>query len=153
MLVPITDRRRQIKDLHDNDDLEGLAKLGIVLKEGASSIDCGAYVLKKLGGYSSTQEAHSILWSEPRTPAPPHSGRCIVVYRFENTSQVLQHGLYQANGKILSKWGANEPVFLHEIQDVPADFGDLAEFIEITDDLRYKLQQTMENRQRGPDYY
>jgi len=152
MLVPITERRRQITDLFNSNDLEGLAKLGIVLKEGASSIDCGAYVLKKLG-YVSTRETHSVLWSEPRSPAPAHSARCIVVYRFETKPQILQHGLYQADGKVLSKWGAGEPVFLHEIQDVPVDFGDLAEFIEITDDLRYKLQQTMENRHRGPDYY
>jgi hypothetical protein len=123
------------------------------MKEGAGPIDCGAYVLKRLGGYSSTQETHSVLWAAPRSPAPPHSGKCIVLYRFESKPQIMQHGLYQDDGKVLSKWGSNKPVFLHEIQDVPIDFGDLVEFIEITDDLRFRLQETMRGRHAGPDYY
>lgn len=122
------------------------------MTEGPSAIDCGAYVLKKLG-YTSSQETISVLWAQPRSPAPSHSGRCVIVYRFEHKPQIQQHGIYQADGKVLSKWGPNNPVFLHEIQDVPTEYGDLAEFIEISEELHYKLQQSMQERRMGPDYY
>lgn len=152
MLIPFTDRRRQITDLFNNESWEDLTKLGIVMREGPSAIDCGAYVLKRLG-YLASNETYSILWAQPRSPAPPRSGRCVVVYRFDHKPLIQQHGIYQTDGKVLSKWGANNPVFLHELQDVPTGYGDLAEFIEITDDLQFLLQQAMFGKQAGPENY
>ncbi len=152
MLIPFTDRRRQITDLFYNESWEDLSKFDIVMKEGPSVIDCGAYVLKQLG-YTSSQETISVLWAQLRSPAPPHSGKCIIVYRFEHKPQIQQHGIYQSDGKVLSKWGANNPVFLHEIQDIPTGYGDLAEFIEITPELNYKLQQAMFGKQAGLEDY
>jgi hypothetical protein len=152
MLIPFTDRRRQITDLFNNESWEDLSKLDIVMKEGPSVIDCGAYVLKQLG-YTSSQETISVLWAQPRSPAPPRSGKCVVVYRFEHKPQIQQHGIYQTDGKVLSKWGANNPVFLHEIQDIPTTYGDLAEFIEISSELHYKLQQAMVAKRTSSDDY
>lgn len=152
MLVPITPRRKQLTDLFNNKDWESLAKFGVEMKEGPSRIDCGAYVLKTLG-YMTTKNTVAVLWSAPRSPAPPRSGRCVVIYRFENNPTVQQHGIYQSDGKVLSKWGANEPVFLHNIEDVPVDYGDLAEFVEITNELHFRLQQALSGQQFEEDYY
>ncbi len=151
MLVPITERRRQIQDLYDNKAWDDLSKLGIMMKEGPSSIDCGGYVLKQLG-YTSSRETLSILWSEPRSPAPLRT-KCIIVYRFESKPVIQQHGIYQSDGKVLSKWGQNEPVFLHEIQDVPTKYGDLAEFIEISEGLLLKLHHSIQEHRMGPEDY
>lgn len=150
MEIALTDRRKQIDELFSNEDWEGVGRMGIVMKEGPAPADCGAYVLTRLG-FTSTQETISVMWAAPRSSVPLRE-KCIIVYRFHDKPVILQHGIYQ-DGKVLSRWGSNKPVFLHDIADVPTEFGNLVEFIKITGDLQYKLQQAMYGRIAGPDYY
>ena len=149
MDIPFTERRSQIGALFTISDWEGLQKLGIAMVEGAGPFDCASYVVGKLG-YVSTSETLSVVHNAVRVPNPP-SRQNIIIYSFKYGKSAQHYGLYE-RGKVISKW-CQGPVFMHSIEDVPDGYGNWAEFIEVTTDLRHRLQQAQVGRILGPDYY
>ena len=135
MKVPITPEREEITELFSKGKYEEMEKkFGIILIERPSNLDCGGYVLNKLNVVANEQ-TYKALWEAQRYDK---SVRGIILYTFKGKKRIEQHGIYDGD-MVTSKWYREGPVFKHRIEDVPADFGDFAEFVVYTPELMMEL--------------
>lgn len=138
MFIEQTKRRKDISDLVAQEQFEKLSVLGISCLQGVPDIDCAAYVLSNLGAVANHRSVH-VLHTAKRFENPMCG---IVLYRFLDERIIQNNGLFDGK-RVTSKWGVQAPVVVHEIADVPLEFGTVVEFIAIDSELNYRLQEVM----------
>jgi len=139
MEIPVNAKRLQIEDcLQKGKSYHCLEQLGVKLlvdeTNGAGRMDCMGYVLNKLGA---PDEANALILGARRHGLAEQGKEYVVIYSEDSMQHV---GLYK-DLWVSSKWGRDEPVYKHRIIDSPVSWGNKVEFVEITDELKAKIQQ------------
>ena len=133
MELPETLWRRELTDLFHCQDWEKIESRGIKkIYEASTEYDCIRYIIRRLGLIDGSGVIESLRSGEVITKP---ENWCLVLYHNSEsikTNKPVHHGLYE-DGEVVSKWSYG-PVYKHNIEDIPLDYGNIVEFRRIDED-------------------
>ncbi|MBI4147008.1 hypothetical protein HY489_06770 [Candidatus Woesearchaeota archaeon] len=148
MKIEIVRRRELIRDLFNRGDFRELASFGIERIAEPAVGDCGHYVLNELGFRASQTEIDALR----KVPRVFQRVEGVVFYRNQDPVP-LHYGFFDGN-RVISKWylprDGNDkrdkwPVMRHALEDVPPEYGMIAEF-QSRDKVRGYIQDALHFR-------
>lgn len=90
-----------------------------IIENSQRNLDCFGFILKRDINSADVAKLFAIL--EYEHPVEMPAERDLIVY-FDQDGLPIHVGIYVGDGKVISKWGYEGPVFEHEIEFVPPEW-------------------------------